>query len=111
MFHCFGMKPPRQVTFADENYCQLAHAILNSRVEPLMADVCIACASCPVATSASFALFPEVSLWWHMGAGGVTFCSLLSCFMSQMPEDSSSELFAKKIKRDIKHLCKKIKDE
>lgn len=111
MLHSYGMKPPRQVTFADEKYMELAHTILNSRVEPLVADVCIACASCPVATSASFVLCPEVSMWCHLAAGGVAFCSFFSCFIHDLPEDSSSELLTKKIKRDFNHLCKKIKYE
>lgn len=111
MLHCSGMKPPRQVTFADETYIKLGRTILNSSAEPILTDACVACASCPVVTSASFVLCPEIPLCCHLAVGSAAFCSFFSCFINQMPEDSSSERLAKKIKRDLNRLYKKIKNE
>lgn len=119
-WYCNAMIP-KQVTFAEKppaiqadlpNYSQLARTIITSQSEPLIADLCIACSSCPIATTVALTLYPESSGWWHLAAGGISFCSFLVCLLEQdMPEGTASEQLAHKLKKDVRLFYKKVKKE
>lgn len=107
-----AMRPPKQVSFADDpSYCQLARKICSSS-EPLIFDICVSCGSCPVAAAASISICPEASFWCHASITSATFCTFLSSWIATpFPEGSASEQVVTKIKRDMNKFFKKTKEK